>query len=116
MLRQSTRRFRNLKVASFTNAFLISYAQSIGASHILRGIRSAGDFEFERAMRNINGDLSPKITTVFLMPPRPIAEVSSSMVKGLIGPAGWKQIVRDYVPKPVYDKLVKKFHGPARPG
>src|SRR5262245_21857889 len=61
MLRQSTRRFRNLKVTSFTNAFLISSAQSIGASYILRGIRSAADFEFERAMRNINGDLSPRI-------------------------------------------------------
>jgi len=114
MLRQSTRRFRNLKVSSFTDQFLISYAQSIGATHILRGIRSESDYEFERAMRNINGDLSPRVTTVFLMPPRAIAEVSSSMVKGLIGPAGWKRIVREYVPRPVYEKLLKKFHGPAR--
>ena len=53
-------------------------------------------------MRNINGDLDPRICTVFLMPPRDIAEVSSSMVKGLIGPSGWRKIVQKYVPAPVY--------------
>ena len=49
-------------------------------------------------MRNINGDLDSGICTVFLMPPRNIAEVSSSMVKGLVGPKGWKRVVKKYVP------------------
>ena len=48
-------------------------------------------------MRNINGDLDSSICSVFLMPPRDIAEVSSSMVKGLLGPKGWQKVVRKYV-------------------
>jgi pantetheine-phosphate adenylyltransferase len=107
MLRASTGRFRNLLVASFSNQFLINYAQSLRATHILRGIRSESDYEFERTMRNINGDLDPGICTVFLMPPRPIAEISSSMVKGLVGPSGWQNIVRRYVPVAVYKQLLK---------
>ena len=107
MLRESCRPFSNVEVASFSNLYLIEYAKSVGATHILRGIRSAGDYEFERTMRNINGDLDAKICTVFLIPPRNIAEVSSSMVKGLIGPAGWRQIVRKYVPAPVYRQLLQ---------
>jgi len=106
MLRESTGQFLNVSVTSFSNRYLIHYAQSIGATHILRGIRSESDYEFERTMRNINSDLDPSICTVFLMPPRGIAEVSSSMVKGLIGPAGWQKIVRKYVPEPVYRKLL----------
>jgi pantetheine-phosphate adenylyltransferase len=106
MLRESIVKLPNHSVASFTNLYLINYAQSIGATHILRGIRSAGDYEFERTMRNINGDLDENICTVFLMPPRGIAEISSSMVKGLIGPAGWRKIVRKYVPDPVYRRLL----------
>ena len=106
MLRESCRQFSNVEVASFSNLYLIDYAKSVGATHILRGVRSAGDYEFERTMRNINGDLDPKICTVFLIPPRDIAEVSSSMVKGLIGPAGWRRIVRKYVPAPVYRQLL----------
>ncbi len=107
MLRESCRPFRNVSVASFSNLYLIDYAKSVGATHILRGIRSAGDYEFERTMRNINGDLDSRICTVFLMPPRGIAEVSSSMVKGLTGPAGWRKIVRKYVPAPVYRRLLQ---------
>lgn len=76
---------------------------------MLRGIRTESDYEYERTMRNINSDLNSGITTVFLMPPRGIAEVSSSMVKGLIGPEGWETIVRRYLPEPVFEKL-KALH------
>ena len=107
MLRESCAQFSNVTVAAYSNLYLIDYAKSAHATHILRGIRSAGDYEFERTMRNINGDLGPKICTVFLMPPRHIAEVSSSMVKGLIGPGGWRKIVRKYVPEPVFHQLLE---------
>jgi pantetheine-phosphate adenylyltransferase len=106
MLRESTKKFRNVSVASFSNRYLIHYAQEIGATHILRGIRTESDYEFERTMRNIHGDLDAAICTVFLMPPRGIAEVSSSMVRGLIGPAGWQKIVRKYVTEAVYKRLL----------
>jgi pantetheine-phosphate adenylyltransferase len=111
MLQSSTREFRNVKITSFGNQFLISYAKSMRATHILRGVRSESDYEYERVMRNVNGDLDGNITTVFLMPPRGIAEVSSSMVKGLIGPIGWQKIVREYVPRPVYDRIFKAQDG-----
>jgi pantetheine-phosphate adenylyltransferase len=107
MLKESTRRFKNVSIGSFSNRYLIHYAESIGATHILRGIRSGTDYEYERTMRNINGDLDDGICTVFLMPPRDIAEVSSSMVRGLVGPAGWQKIIRQYVPAPVYKRFVK---------
>ena len=107
MLRESLKQHRNLSITSFSNRYLIDYAQSISATHILRGIRSESDYEYERTMRNINGDLDPEILTVFLMPPRDIAEVSSSMVKGLVGPKGWQKVVRKYVPEPVYRRFSK---------
>jgi pantetheine-phosphate adenylyltransferase len=110
MLRDSTLHFKNLSVATFSNRYLIEYAQSTGATHILRGIRSESDYEYERTMRNINGDFDGKICTVFLMPPRGIVEVSSSMVKGLIGPRGWRKVVKNYVPAPVYKRLLESHH------
>jgi pantetheine-phosphate adenylyltransferase len=108
MLRESLKHHRNLSVTSFSNRYLIDYARLIRATHILRGIRSASDYEFERTMRNINGDLNISICTVFLMPPRDIAEVSSSMVKGLVGPKGWQKVVRKYVPAPVYHRFLNQ--------
>lgn len=107
MLRESLRHFPNLTVTSFSNAYLINYAREIAATHILRGIRSESDYEYERTMRNVNGDFDPSICTVFLVPPRDIAEVSSSMIKGLIGPKGWQRVVRKYLPEPVYRHVTK---------
>lgn len=108
MLRESLQRFRNLSVTSFSHRYLIDYARSVRATHVLRGIRSVSDYEFERTMRNINSDMDAGICSVFLMPPRDIAEVSSSMVKGLVGPKGWQQVVRKYVPNPVYRRFLKR--------
>src|SRR5262249_16952065 len=108
MLRESLKRFRNVSVTAFSNRYLIDYARSIRATHVLRGIRSVSDYESERTMRNVNSELDSRICSVFLMPPRDIADVSSSMVKGLVGPKGWQQVVRKYVPGPVYRRFVNR--------
>ena len=107
MLRACTEGLENVEVDHFEAIFLVDYARSVGADHILRGIRSQQDYEFERAMRNVNEDLNPDVTTIFLIPPREICEVSSGFVKGLVGPEGWEKVIRPYVPAPVYEKLLK---------
>lgn len=109
MLVKLTSHFSNVRVDTFGQKFLVHYAYSVGARFILRGIRNEGDFHYERGMRHINHDLRPEIDTVFLMPPREIAEISSSLVKGLIGPEGWEEVVRQYVPDVVFDVIQKQF-------
>jgi pantetheine-phosphate adenylyltransferase len=94
-----------LEIAYFDHRYLVDYTKQCQAQYILRGIRSPHDYEYERVMRHINADMAQEITTVFLMPPRDMAEVSSSMIKSLIGPDGWEEIVRRYVPVPVFEAL-----------
>jgi pantetheine-phosphate adenylyltransferase len=110
-LRECAKGIGNVRIASFENQFLVHFAASIGAHYILRGIRSVRDYEFEAGMRHVNSDLSPKITTVFLIPPRGISEISSSFVKGLVGPAGWERVVKQYLPSPVYERFVSRVAG-----
>jgi len=105
LLRASVPSCERLTIAHFDNRYLVDYAREQDAAFILRGIRGPDDYEYERVMRHINADLAPRITTTFLMPPRDIAEVSSSMVKGLIGPDGWQDTVRRYVPEAVFAAL-----------
>jgi len=109
LLRASVPSCERLSIEHFDNRYLVDYAREMDASFILRGIRSPDDYEYERVMRHINADLAPRITTTFLMPPRDIAEVSSSMVKGLIGPEGWQDTVRRYVPAPVFEALERQL-------
>ena len=105
LLQQSIPSCERLTISEFNNRYLVNYAKEVKADYILRGIRSPNDYEYERVMRHINADMAPSITTTFLMPPRDIAELSSSMIKSLIGPKGWEDSVRRYVPAPVFEAL-----------
>ncbi len=108
LLRQSIPSCERLTISHFGNRYLVDYARGMGADYILRGIRSSHDYEYERVMRHLNGDMAPGITTVFLMPPRDISELSSSAVKSLLGPEGWEDTLRRYVPQPVLDALAAR--------
>ena len=108
LLRASTPVSERLVIAHFDNRYLVDYAKKMGAEYILRGIRSPNDYEYERVMRHINADMAPEVTTVFLMPPRDIAELSSNMIKGLTGPTGWEETVSRYVPKAVFHALAAR--------
>ncbi len=112
LLKESTRKFKNITITEFSGQFLIRYAESVRAQFILRGIRNFNDYEYEKALRHINSDVNPEIITVFLMPPREIAEVSSSIVKGLVGSEGWEKILAKYVPECVLEKF-KKIRNPS---
>ncbi len=109
MLSQLTQHLPNVTIDNFENKFLVQYAKEIGAEYILRGIRDVAGYEFERGIRHINHDLEPDVDTVFLMPPRMISEISSSLVKGLVGPKGWESVVSRYVSEHVLDAL-KEHH------
>lgn len=110
MLQESIKDSPNVSFDEFNNKFLVNYAQQIGAGFILRGIRNLTDFNFEQAMNNVNRDINPGITTILLIPPRELCEVSSSLIKGLIGPDGWEAIVCQYVSQPVFEKLKEKYN------
>ncbi len=107
LLESSLAHYPNIKIGHFNGEFLVNYAKRIGATHIVRGIRNSQDYEYEKTMRYINSDLCSDIDTVFLMPPRNYAEVSSSLIKGLVGANGWEEVVAKYVPKEALDALIK---------
>ncbi|MCL2789886.1 MAG: pantetheine-phosphate adenylyltransferase [Desulfobulbus sp.] len=109
MLEDLCARFDNVEVVHYENKFLVKYAESIGADYILRGIRNEKDYTYERGMRYVNGNMTNTIQTLFMMSPRHLVEVSSSLIKGLVGSDDWEQVLREYVPDTVYDKMLSKF-------
>lgn len=106
MLRETTSDLPNVTISSYENLFLIDYAHLIDATFILRGIRNEQDYAFERSMRYVNAEFDPAIQTVFLIPPRNLIEISSSFIKGLVGPAGWEKVLPNYVPPAVMKRFL----------
>src|SRR6266853_3087442 len=89
---------------------LMSFAESVGASVIVRGLRAVSDFEYEFQMAGMNARLNPKIETVFLMASDRYQFISSRFVKE-IGQLGGD--VAHFVSPRVAEQLVRKF-GDAR--
>lgn len=87
---------------------LINYAQEIGASFVFRGIRNVTDFDYESQINLVQKKVVPSIETIFLMPPQHLTEVSSSLVKSLIGLEGWENVVEQYVSNAVLSGLKQK--------
>lgn len=105
------KRASEIRIHVIPHLYLAKFAASSNVNLLLRGIRNQDDFKYERSLRLANTKLSPDIDTLFLMPPRDLEDVSSSFVKGWIGPDGWEKEVAEYVPGPAYYALLDKFKG-----
>lgn len=60
---------------------LVDFAARHGASMIVKGLRFAGDFDYELQMAHLNSHLRPAIETVFLPAGREFGTVSSSLLR-----------------------------------
>jgi len=71
---------RRIEARPFDN-LLMHFAQSVGASMIVRGLRAVSDFEYEFQMAGMNSRLDPNVDTVFLMASESHQFISSRFVK-----------------------------------
>jgi pantetheine-phosphate adenylyltransferase len=63
------------------DSLLVKFAETVGASVIIRGLRAVSDFEYEFQMVAMNQRLSAEIETVFLMADPRHQAISSRLVK-----------------------------------
>lgn len=66
----------------------VDYCKKVHANYILRGIRTAADFEYERAIAQTNKQMYPKIETVFLLTTPEHTPVTSSIVRDILRHGG----------------------------
>lgn len=66
----------------------VDYCVKNGAKYILRGLRTAADFEFERAIAQVNKALIEEIESVFLLTVPEHASINSTIVRDIIRSGG----------------------------
>lgn len=77
----------NVEVKGF-NTLTVDFARDIGATVVLKGIRTVSDFDYEFQMLNMNRALQPDIETVFLAPSEENSYISSTLVRQIAGYGG----------------------------
>ena len=88
------------------DTLLVQFAEAVGASVIVRGLRAVSDFEYEFQMTGMNARLNPQIETLFLMASDRYQFISSRLVKE-IGALGGD--VSHFVSPRVAQRLAERF-------
>jgi len=70
----------NIEVVGF-NSLLMDFADSQGASVVIRGIRGVTDFEYEYQLTGMNRQLNSRVETIFLMADVSLQPIASRLVK-----------------------------------
>ncbi|MEN9570426.1 MAG: hypothetical protein RL172_1657 [Bacteroidota bacterium] len=82
----------------------VNCCKQVGANFILRGIRYVNDFEYEKAIADMNRSLAEDIETVFLTCLPQYTSVASTLVRDVLRNGG---DVADFLPPVVYDSIKK---------
>ena len=80
MTREALHDCANVQIKTF-DGLVIDFAASLGASTMVRGIRSMTDFDYEFQLAGMNRRLAPKIDTVFLNTLDVYQCISSTLVR-----------------------------------
>jgi pantetheine-phosphate adenylyltransferase len=62
----------------------VDFCKEVNAKYILRGIRTSSDFEYERAIAQVNKKMHPEIETVFLLTLPEHTPVNATIIRDIV--------------------------------
>jgi pantetheine-phosphate adenylyltransferase len=74
----------------------INYCKEIGATYMIRGIRTVSDFEYEKAIAQMNHALEPEIESIFIVSKPGYSSISSTIVREILR---YKGNADQFIPK-----------------
>ena len=105
MLSKACAHLPNIQIDSFSG-LLVDYMRKINAGIVIRGLRSASDFETEFQMAQMNSQLSGTVESLFLMTSPDHAYISSGIVKQI---ASFGGDISAFVPQCILPEITKRF-------
>lgn len=74
--------------ADYFEGLTVDYCRKVHATHMLRGIRTAADFEYERGMAQINKKMLPDVESIFLLTNPEHTPINSTIIRDIIRNGG----------------------------
>jgi pantetheine-phosphate adenylyltransferase len=104
VLRETADLGDGIEVVTF-DSLLMDFAEKMGASIIVRGLRAVADFEYEYQMAGMNQQLNNRVETVFLMADVALQPIASRLVKEI---AIYGGAIDRFVPPQVAKEVVAR--------
>jgi pantetheine-phosphate adenylyltransferase len=96
-----------LRCITFSD-LVVATAKREGAGILIRGLRSATDFDYEMEMAGMNGAMAPDLQTVFLPAAPAVRPITATLVRQIASMGG---DVSPFVPPAIIARLKSKFAG-----
>lgn len=96
-IKEIFKEYPTVEVTSYTG-LTINFCKEVGAQYMMRGIRYIADFEYEKAIADMNRMLAPEVETIFLTGAPEYSTISSTIVRDVIRNNG---DISQFVPKEV---------------
>lgn len=85
---RQTFKSENSIVVDHYEGLTVNYCRKVNASHIIRGVRNAEDFQFESSISQMNKELAPEVDTLFFVTAPELAAYSSTIVRDILRNGG----------------------------
>ncbi|KAF0227018.1 MAG: pantetheine-phosphate adenylyltransferase [Erysipelotrichaceae bacterium] len=105
MLESVITKFSNVTISA-QSGLTVDYAQKVGATVLVRGIRAVMDYEYELQQATANMILNPDVETIFLLTHPQWSFLSSSVVKQVALNHG---DLTSFIPPEIKDVILKKY-------
>lgn len=80
----------------------VEFCKKINANYMIRGIRTVSDFEYEKAIAQMNHALAPDIESIFIVSKPGYSSISSTIVRDIMRNNG---DVSQFIPKEAVDLI-----------
>lgn len=80
----------------------VEFCKKINASYMIRGIRTVSDFEYEKAIAQMNHALVPEIESIFIVSKPGYSSISSTIVRDIMRNHG---DVKQFIPQEAFDLI-----------
>ncbi len=97
MLQEVFKNQSKIEVVTY-EGLTVDFCKKVNAQYMIRGIRSTSDFEYEKAISQMNHAMHPEIESIFILSKPGFSAISSTIVRDIIRNGG---DVSKFVPKEI---------------
>lgn len=105
-LKKEFKEFQKVEVGSF-EGLTVNYCKKVHARYLIRGLRNASDFDYEKTISQLNHIIGDQLETLFLISKPEFSHISSTIVREIIKGKG---DIRPFVPEHINDIIQKKHY------
>lgn len=95
----------NIEVGNF-EGLTVNYCKEQGARYLIRGLRNASDFDYEKTISQLNHIIGEDLETLFLISQPEFSHISSTIVREIVKGEG---DISSFVPQFIADEAIKSI-------